>query len=177
MGSHYEGGRYSATIRSQGFARSKEKLTPFFYLEIEPFEALDANQLPETIYTRRIEMYLSEKAKKYSFEKLRSLGWDSDRLADLDPDNPHHISFVNAIVTVVNNPDGDYDKFDLLREGAGIVNESGLAAKLDKLYGKSIANDALKQGATQRPKAGPSTKAERDEAAVAAGFPPDEIPF
>jgi hypothetical protein len=174
--SHYEPGDYSATVTRQGFAESKEKGTPYFFLDFEPVEALGANRLPEQIYPRTLKLWLTEAAAPYAFEKLKYLGWDGKRLGDLDPDEPNHHSFVNALITVRNTPEGEYDNFDLVRDGTGQVeHKTGLAAKLDKVYGKTLAAHAAGNGSKPAAKQPPKPKAEPQPEVV--GVPDDEIPF
>lgn len=140
--SHYEPGDYKARIVRQGFSESKAKATPFFFIEIEPFEALGPNTMPEVVYKRTIDWYFTDKAGPNSIEKLRALGWAGSKLTELQPDSPNHHSFVGQEVHVYNKPDdAGYDKFDLARGGtggAGTEARSGVAEKLDKLFGKSL---------------------------------------
>ncbi len=115
-------------------------------------------------------MYLTEAAAPYAFEKLKYLGWDGKRLGDLDPDEPDHHSFVNAIITVRNEPDSEYDNFDLVRDGGSQTeHKTGLAAKLDRVYGKTLAAHA----SGDKPKAAPK----RVEPQPVATIPDEEIPF
>lgn len=173
MPNHYERGDYSATVLRQGFAESKEKGTPFFFLEFEPIQALGANVLPAEIYPRTIRMYLTEAAAPYAFDKLKALGWSGARLSDLDPDNPNHHSFHNQIITVRNEPDGEYDKFDLIREAGGAggaEHTAGIAAKLDRLYAKTLAA----HGNGDKPKRAKKAPMPTQQP---AGIPDADIPF
>lgn len=172
MSAHYEPGDYSAVVTRQGFAESKEKGTPFFFLDFEPIQALGANQLPQQIYPRTIKMWLTEAAAPYAFEKLKYLGWDGKRLADLDPDEPDHHSFVQNTITVRNTPEGEYDNFDLVKDvGSSTEHKAGLAAKLDRTYMKTLAaNGSGASKPASQPKAEPQPKV--------TGVPvSDEIPF
>jgi hypothetical protein len=170
--SHYEPGDYLARIVRQGFSESKAKSTPFFFIEIEPIEALGANSLPSTIYKRSIDWYFTEKTIDNSIEKIRALGWAGTKLADLDPSSPNHVSFVGQEIRVHNQPDGQYDNFEMAREGSGTPgggggpkDVTGIASKLDKLFGKSLMATAKKAAPVKK------------QAPVGVGAEDDGVPF
>jgi hypothetical protein len=169
--SHYEAGDYRAKIVRQGFSESKNKSTPFFFIEIEPFESLGANTLPEKIYKRSIDWYCTEKTMSFTIEKLRSLGWEGTKLAELEPGHPSHHSFVGNDVQVYCKIEDGFDRFDLAREGAGGGGgpelKVGIASQLDKLFGKSLIASVPKTKAPPRPKP-PAAEGVAED---------DEIPF
>ena len=171
--SHYEPGDYRAKIVRQGFSESKQKSTPFFFIEIEPTEAKGPNVLPEKIYRRTIDWYCTEKTMQFTIEKLRSLGWEGTKLAELEPGHPNHHSFVGMEIDVYNRPDdGGYDRFDLAREGTsggggGPEVKAGIASNLDKLFGKSLIASAPKKAAPPKPK----------EPVTVGGESEDDVPF
>ena len=169
--SHYEAGDYKAKIVRQGFSESKNKSTPFFFIEIEPFEALGANTLPEKIYKRSIDWYCTEKTMTFTIEKLRSLGWEGTKLAELEPGHPNHHSFVGDEVNVYCKIEDGYDRFDLSREGSGGGGgpelKAGIASNLDKLFGKSLIASVPKAKAAPKPKPPVAEGVAQD----------DEIPF
>ena len=107
----------------------------------------------------------------FVIEKLRRLGWEGTKLAELEPGHPSHHSFVGDEVDVYNRPDdGGYDKFDLAREGStgggggGPEVKTGIASNLDKLFGKSLIASAPKKKAAPKPKdPEPAGEAEDDE--------------
>jgi hypothetical protein len=169
---HYEKGRYKATVTAQGFSESKEKKTPYLFLEVAPFEALGASVLPEKIYRREIKRYVTEKTINRLIEDLRGIGWNGTKLSELDPSNPSHHSFIDQEIEVDCDHDGEFDRFDLAYEPSTQAESMpGIASKLDKLYGKALVAAAPAKKATPKPAA----------AAVPEGVPADdgddEIPF
>lgn len=151
--SHYEAGEYRAKIVRQGFSESKNKSTPFFFIEIEPFESLGANTLPEKIYKRSIDWYCTAKTMDFTIEKLRSLGWNGTKLAELEPGHPNHHSFEGQVVNVYCKIEDGYDRFDVAREGTGGPElKVGIASQLDKLFGKSLVASVPKAKAPPKPK-------------------------
>lgn len=169
---HYEKGRYKATVTAQGFSESKEKKTPFFFLEVAPFEALGANVLPDKIYRREIKRYVTDKTINRLIEDLRGIGWNGTKLSDLDPNNPNHHSFIDQEIEVDCEHDGEYDRFDLAYEPSHQVESTpGIASKLDKLYGKALV------AAAPAKKAPPKAAQPKAAETVPADDADDEIPF
>lgn len=168
---HYEPGDYKARIVRQGFAESKNKNTPFFYLEIEPTESTGANALPEKIYRRTIDLYVTDKTIERVVETLRELGWNGTKLAELEPGSPNHFSLVDQEIDVYCKIEEGYDRFYLSRKSgapaSGPAEQKGVAAKLDKLFGKQLMSALPGKKAAPKPPAEP----------VAAVDDDDSIPF
>jgi hypothetical protein len=167
---HYETGPYKAVITSQRFGTTPTE-SDFFAIEFEPTEASAANQLPAQIYRRELTLYMTEKAITYSIEKLRRLGWNGAKLAELEPNNPncHSLAGIEIDVVMALNDKG-YEDWNLAAPGSGQApkeSEQGVASKLDKLFGKT-----LMASVPAGKKAAPKKKAET--------VPPaddDEVPF
>ncbi len=140
---HYEPGDYKARIVRQGFSESKHKSTPFFFIEILPFESLGANELPSPQYKRTLDWYCTEKTMQYVIEKLRFLGWNGTKLSELEPGAANHHSFVDQEIDVYCTITAEgYEDWQLStgRGGgsSGPEEQKGVAAKLDKLFGKQL---------------------------------------
>lgn len=169
---HYEPGDYKARIVRQGFSESKQKSTPFFFIEIEPIEALGANDLPSPAYKRTLDWYCTDNTMKFVIEKLRFLGWNGTKLAELEPGAPNHHSFVGQEIDVYckHTPEG-YEDWEMStgRTGgsSGPEEQKGVAAKLDRLFGKQLVATTPGKPKASKPKAEPVATATDDE----------EIPF
>ncbi len=167
--SHYESGPYKGVVTSQRFG-----VTPtgsdYFSLEFEPTEATGANSLPGQIYKRELTLYFTEAAAPYSIKNLRRIGWDGVKLSVLDPEHPQHHSLAGTELELVCtiNAKG-YDEWNLTAPssvGTSKESDKGVAAKLDKLYGKQLASTM------------PGVKAAKPKAPVAAAaMEESEIPF
>lgn len=157
MAHYYEKGDYKARVLNQGFGESKEKKTPLFFFEFEVFEAVGANNLPERVYPRRIEWYITDGTIKYVKDKLRGMGWEGTKLQELEPGSTNHHSFVDQEIIVTCVHDGEYDKFDLAFSGSKPAESvPGIAKRLDTLFGKQLMADAPK-GAKKTAKPAPAT--------------------
>ncbi len=168
MAHTYEVGEYRCRVTRQGFSESKQKSTPFFFLEVEFLSAKGPNQMPAKAYKRTLDWYITEGTFDFVMEKLRSLGWQGSKFSELDPASEGHHSFVGDEVNVYVKHDGDYDQFDLSFTPAGGVEEkAGLSSKLDKLFGKALMASAKKTAPKPKKQEPPAGAAEAD----------DEVPF
>jgi hypothetical protein len=93
MPAEFEPGRYKFKVTGQGFAASKSG-TEFFYLGGIP-------QTHDMPYQRTIRLYISEKAKWSTAEKLRSIGWMASKWSTLDPATPGYHNFTGQTIEVV----------------------------------------------------------------------------
>lgn len=167
---HYEKGPYKAIVTAQGFSESKEKKTPYFFLEVAPCESLGANAMPDKIYRREIKRYVTEKTIERLISDLRGIGWNGTKLSDLDPNTPNHFSFIDQEIEVECVHEGEYDKFDLRYEGGQTESTPGISSKLDKIFGKALIA-AKPKAAAPKPAAAKATET------VPAVEEDDEIPF
>lgn len=169
MAHYYEQGDYKARVVNQGFGESKEKKTPLFFIEAEVFEAVGANRIPDKIYPRRIEWYITDGTFKYVKEKLRGLGWTGTKLQELELDATKPHSFIGQEIVLTCTHDGDYDKFDIAYSGSKPVeSKPGIAKKLDALFGKQLLADIGAGSKKAAPKKETVPPAEEDS---------DEPPF
>lgn len=163
---HYETGKYRAAITGQRFGTLPTG-TDYFALDFTPTESLGANELPTTIYSREVLLYFSEKAAPHSVEKLRSMGWNGARLMELEPGAPNHHSLIGTEIEVeCGRNDKGYEDWRFSSTGGGQPKESdkGVAAKLDKLFGKALmASAAAKKAAPKKETVPPAGKEEDDD--------------
>lgn len=188
---NYAASVYQCRITGQGFGESKQKGTPFFYLDIQPeFELVNdkPHDLPEDCrWARRIERYITDKTFDYLVEDLKSIGWQGGPLSDLGPEGS--TSFVDQVIkcrcVLENATDGSdkvFERWMLYRPVGGgtqappekTLDKTGLR-KLDALFG-----DKLKSafGGKAKPAAKPAAKkpAPAQRETVPPG-PDADIPF
>ncbi len=158
---YYNPGRYLCEVTSQGFNKSKEKGTPFFFLGIKPLEMYITEEEREPIdgqYERAVNLYITENTIDRVVAKLRSLEWEGNDFRDLEPNNPDGHSFVGQeiVVRCTNEQVGDkvYDRWELPDMGGSLDldNDPNVSRGLNTMFGK-----ALKGGASKT-KAKPPTK-------------------
>ena len=141
MTAHYATGKYRGKVTSQRFGETT-KGTPFFKLTFEPVSCTsDEYAFPDTVYPRDVTLFLSEKALPYSIEKLRALGWEGVKFAELEPSTEGFFDFRNAEIEVACSiSDAGYEDWDLITHRNGEVKESdaSIAATLDRTYGKEL---------------------------------------
>jgi hypothetical protein len=180
MAHYFEVGEYTGRVIAQGFTESKEKHTPGFFLEVEMIAAKGPNVLPSNARPKLIRWWITEGTIEFTIEKLRRLGWQGSKLAELDPSAENHHSFVDQEIEVYCTHDGDYDNFDLSQKFE-TETVSGLASKLDKLFGKQVMATASKTRKKAEkpttPDASPELRKAVDEADVTMPDGEDEIPF
>lgn len=183
MAAAYERGTYMFRVTNQGFGESKNKGTPFFFLEGAPDAILqeDGTEAPvDATYTRVLTMYLTEKTIDGVTEYLKSQGWPGGPLSTLDPDRQNFYNFADERVVAVckhepgvKDPNEWYDKWEIPRSGAGelMQNDSKVARKLDALFGKKL-------GPAKAP--APAARPAPQPASVSADVPAtddSDIPF
>lgn len=190
MAVHYNEGPHWAEVVEQGWRlANNEKQTPYFFLEIIPFERIGINgdNLPVSSgYRRTIKNYLTEKTAERFAADMLAIGFDaslSNPIVALDPSTPNHHSFVGQNIQVSNRYEKDkegkdYERWSILvdRKAGGDgtpIDQQGLR-KLDALYGKFF-NKAKQAPASPAPRRQASQPLEP----VANGVNPmdDEIPF
>jgi hypothetical protein len=174
----YEAGTYVFKVTNQGFSESKDKKTPFFFLEGEPIAVVanDEQQPVDQSYQRTISLYITQKTHERVIEELRNLGWEGRKFGELDLSNPKAHSFLGQEIVVqcrLEPYDGGVsEKWELPYNAQGREPQKSdvkVASKLDAMFGKTLAKGAVaKQQA--------STAARREE--VAAGNRNgDDVPF
>jgi len=171
MAQFYGEGAYIGKVNAQGFGESKEKKTPFFFLNVQ-VEAYEDGSPVEKSYERTVECYLTDKTLEMFTEILKALGYEwRNGFGDIDPSNPQHHNFVGQEVALWCKHDGDYEKWQISRPPGGKQIEqldSVAVRKLDNLFGKAM-------------KGGSTTSAPRPAAArqAAPAFQADssDVPF
>ena len=165
-------GKYKFRVDAQGFGEA-ETGTAFFFLEGEPVAFLQDGQEYDCEHNKRtIKVYISEKTIDRVRGDLEKLGF-SGKFAQLDPGSPNHHSFVGSEIVVDckhepgtgQNSGKTYEKYELPYEGATIEHKSGVASKLDTLFGKKM---------------GPASKPAPKRQAQPVGNGPggkDDVPF
>lgn len=174
MSIYYQPGDYQCEIVGQFIGESKEKKTPFVGLQFMP----DGGQ-----YERTLCLYLTEKTKARTFDTLRQLGWQTDKISDLCPTTGPRVSLAGATIelrcsTEVYNGD-QREKWGLaIAEREPVESNPELAKRLDNLFGKEIRKSATAK-ATKK-----STNAEGNGASAASATTntataeqDDDIPF
>lgn len=180
---HYAPGKYRGKIIGQRFGETKNG-TPYLALEFEPTSCTsDEYAFPESVYSREITLFMSDKAFPYSVEKLRGLGWRGTRMADLDPLTPDFTDLAGTeIECACTISDAGYEDWDPSGgERKPKESQAGIADNLDRMHGKDLI--ASIQGETKTPlqggdypEAAPPTQAEVNAEVDAAGGK-EEIPF
>lgn len=175
---YYNPGRYWCKVTSQGFNKSKEKGTPFFFLAIKPYEIFVTEEECEPVdgnYERKIDLYITDKTIENVVGKLRAMGWTGDDFRDLEPANPDGHSFVGKEIVVhcKHEQVGDkvYDKWELPGTGGGpdIDNDPNVSRTLNAMFGK-----ALKGNGNAPKKAKPPVK---ETVPTDVQMDEDQIPF
>lgn len=138
---HYEPGSYKAKVTGQRFGVTPNG-SPYFAIQIEPTDAVGANDLPEAIYPRDVTLYVTEKAAPFTIEKLRELGFRGTKFTQLDPESEKHHSFVGQSLDVICKiGEKGYDEWDLARTAGSAdqrQNDPKIASRLDNLFGKAL---------------------------------------
>ena len=141
----FDQGRYVVGCIEQGFAKSKNKGTPYFFIKFQPKGMIGAQGpqaplIPCAAHTRELQFYLVGGAAEISIGKLRALGWNGQSFAELEPGGA--FSFVNCELEVIcthEEYDGKWrDKWDVIG-GSGSEHSSGLVGQLDALFGNQLA--------------------------------------
>lgn len=165
-------GTYQMKVTDQGFAET-DSGTPYFYL-IGTLQAELINGEPAACknYERQITLYLSEKAAPHTIARLRGLGWEGGKLAELDPHDPHSLSWVGQLITCEcehenskKNPGDVYERWQLPAPAGGgrkaPTSSKELASKLDAIYGDHVKATATKKAPVVK-RAPPKEIAEAD---------------
>ena len=167
----YAAGRYRLKVTAQGFSESKEKKTPFFFLEGEPVAVKDGDDWYETEfkYPRTIALWLTDKTVANVTEKLQALGWPGGSWATLNT-----YSFVGQEIEVDCKMEpsraGDgklFEKWELPYGGdrEPTPSDPSIAKQLDAMFGKVPPKAAVRKPAAKTP------------VASAANGKDDDLPF
>lgn len=176
MASYAEGLYQNVPIIGQGYSKSKEKNTPYFFLTIKPGD-----------YERELRFYLpdgKEDAIDRLFSALERIGFDGSSFAELDPDNPKFWDFSQTTIDCECKHEANggktYERWEL--PFAGIAREvapldSKDVRKLDALFGKKLKDRfAGKRRASTVAQKAP-TKAEIDSELAANPPSASDVPF
>ena len=159
---YYAQGLYDCVIRDHGFNESKNKKTPYLWLQFVPVKDQAGNPV-EVEYDRETQIYLTDKTIERAASQLRLLGYDGTSWSDLES---HDFKQVNCKIRCLHEQGDEqvFEKWELPAPGGGAQSEKkkGMGKKLDALFGK-----ALKDG-----KAAP-----KKEEPVAVADDDDDVPF
>lgn len=150
---HYKKGLHECKIRSHYFGESPVKKTPFLAFLFTPLVGE---------YEREVQCYLTPKTVDRTIAILRDMGWHGSRFSELE-----HVSFngklveLNCFHKTWDGREIDDWEFPMPKSEIEAVNDSGVAKKLDALFGSELKKTA--------------TKAETVPAEVDEGG--DDIPF
>lgn len=173
----YNQASHLARVTNQGFDVSKERKTPFFFLEFLPIaEVAEGQQYAvEGKYSRLLKFYITRKTVARVRKQLGELGWTGENFRELEPSDAGHHSFVGTEFIVECTHSDGYEEWQLPYEPAPSQPKESNAAigrKLDALFGKSGGQPAA---AAKPSKPAPVKKPESVGATAAKDE--QEIPF
>jgi len=173
--SYYQEGLYEVRFKSQGFSESKEKKTPFFFLTFDPVNLILGDDIHpvDARYECKVDLWLTEKTVERTVENLRTIGWEGNSFRDLEPGGFSFEGVVGHLrCSHEQNGEKVYDKWDFpATGGVKVEHVSGMAKKLDALFGKALKASKPAAKAVEKPV--PVTVPE-DAGSVEDA---DEIPF
>ena len=182
MSTYFEQGRYRGRINAQGFTEASTG-NPQFFITFDVLGVYDPaspeGPRPTKQGTRTIFRAITDATIDYLLEDLKSLGYDKQSFAFLDPGQHEHHSFVgqeiDAICTHKEHNGAMNEKWSLSR-GGGQLNvkpvDSTAIRRLDALFGAK-----LKANASSSKKPAPQPVASRGEAPWDGGQGDDDIKF
>lgn len=177
----YDKGRYKIKVQAQGFSESKEKKTPFFFLEGKVVAAMDPAtgdwSETELQYTRTLSLWLTDKTAEQTAERLQSLGWNG-KWSDLDPSNRNFHDFNGTEVVVDCKHDkydgGESEKWEWPYDGGNMFeNDPSITKKVEAMFGRNLKRPASKT--TNAPPNGDPMMPTQEELQEAAAT--NELPF
>ena len=140
---HYQPGMFKCKVVEQGFAESKVKATPYFWIRFVPVATPDGPCTEQ--YEREIEMYLTEKTVDRQIDRLRSMGWQGNEFKDLEPGGFTLKGVTVKLVCRHEQVDSAvYERWDFpAPEGSGGREEhnTSVARKLDALFRNKLGNN------------------------------------
>lgn len=201
-GPKFDAGLYTVRVTAQGFDESREKKTPYFFLEFQPqficdSEGREVAQCADDICETKL--HITDNTIKHVLVKLAKLGWYGNDLAEIDPEGNsegfHSFVGQNIILRCLHEQNGEYvnDKWEFpFGNRSHSEPRKGISRKLNTLYGRQIkavaatptarpteAQEAPKPRRGRPPKAAaptaPTVAEARDESEAAASE--DAIPF
>lgn len=172
-------GVYVCRVTKQGFDESKEKKTPYFWLEFQALGQVNPDDPEGPLFgcdewLRNVSLWLTEKTADRTRDKLIALGWNGERWQDLEPGGAHSFEGVELRLQCTHEQTDDkvYEKWDFPFDGPKEQKHTtGIARSVDALFGR--AKKPASQPPTQpRPKPAAQSAA-RPEPAMAT----EDIPF
>lgn len=198
MAIHYEEGLYRFRVVSQGWTETKKAPPrPMFVINGDPISRIhrgeDGSEYEDSVdrdqYDRRIQMLIDPndvQSQDFAMKKLRYAGFEGDSFSDLDLVGKD----IRARCThgeYNQKPKEDWDFALPDRESNAKPLDSGMARKLDALFGKKLkdgakpkASPARPEVVSEKPSHAASYEAQRPAASVhrsTSSTPNDEVPF
>lgn len=173
-------GVYVCEITNQGFDESKEKKTPYFWLEVRPLGQVNPEDPEGQLwgcedFLRSVSLWLTEKCVERSRDRLMGLGWDGNRWQDLEPGGPCSFAGKELRLQCTHEQNGDkvYEKWDFPFDGPKeMTHKAGLARGIDALFGRNKKPPA-QPPTTQRAAPRNTTAAP----AASENYAKEDIPF
>jgi hypothetical protein len=182
---YYAEGLYQTEIVDQGFTtkntRDGDVIVFWFSVEVQDSITLDGdNKVYEPVpkkYERNVELWFSDKSKKYSIEHLRNLGYNGDDFRDLEPGGSFSLKGQKVVLMCETSKCGNYDNFRFPSSGgSGKTPEAKANAgrDLNALFGADLKSAAKKAAPKLEPK--PQADTSTGESATPA-VDNDDVPF
>lgn len=142
---NYDKGVYRCKVLAQGFGKSKNKGTQFFFLTVQPLALVVSETEEELVYenyTRDVVKYLTDKTIDYVLDDLESIGWSGGQLSELAGNQFFVGKEILCLCEHESANDGKvYDRFNLYREMVGRSVDPLDASdvrKLDAMFGSKV---------------------------------------
>ncbi len=161
---------HPAHVKDYGFGESKEKKTPYIWVEYI-FDGVEDDDGSEV--TIRDIMYLTDKTVEFVTRELTTLGWGGTNIWELHPSNTGHFSLkgAKALLTVeMQEYEGKlYPKVKFVNDPdyhpADTIDESEVKKIGESLKAKMAAIRA-KEGLKPRPKTDPEPVFEASDSKI-----------
>lgn len=168
----YKPGFYRCEIGRQYFSQSAEKKTPFFCVEVFPFEVRVGDKWEHIEgFSVEVKIWMTPKGMARACKALRVMGFTGTDFSELEPGDDGNGClkgrFIECECTNRDYNGRTYDQFEVVIDGVKPVPMKGVASSLQEKF-----NDELKAAAVIVPEEPVGEIPPRGAAA-----PKDEIPF